>query len=189
MPLIAYLTMLLNHMFDIEWIGIALPVFSYLIVKGYIRTSNKEKYVLRVIITGLISQFFWPFKEDTYVINDLLAIGITMLTLYDGYLEEILKVVIFMGWYNGIIAIEPLFLIIFAKEAIIYLNNRNVYYYGLIIFTVLIFPTYPYILRWLLVPIVIELSEKNMLTFIPRIKYKLNYMIYPMHLIIMKVMG
>lgn len=177
LQLIAYSSMLINHIFNIEWIGVALPIFCYMSVKGLKFTRNKEKYISRILITGMISQLFWPFRENTNQINDLLAIGVSLLAIEENKKADILKVLLLIAWIQGIIAIEPLYLMIASKQ------KKNIFYLLVMIFSVTMCFNYIFQLRWLLSIIFIELYEKKVLTGVLKINKYAKYSIYPLHLI------
>jgi hypothetical protein len=182
MQIIAYLTMLVNHFTGYEWVGVALPIFCYGIVKGLSYTSNKEKYILRIIVIGLISQLFWPFKENTNMVNDLLVIGVSMLAIQETRLKICMQVIMILSYLLGVTAIEPLCLMILAKK------GKKVFYIGLVVMTISWSLMYPFMLRWLFVIPVIELYEKKYLTDIIKINKYLKYSIYPIHLMILYVL-
>lgn len=178
MQTIAYLTMIINHFFGYEWLGMAMPIFAWCCATGLKKTRNKEIYIIRVLFFGLISQFYWPFRVGTNQINDLLAMGITMLALEDNYKSDILKVTIFVGWLNGVIAMEYLFFIILANIGFIYFSV------GLILYTVIVYSEYSliHISNFFLVPVLIYFYERKILTFDLLRNYKYKYLIYPIHL-------
>lgn len=68
--IVAMLTMLIDHvgvlllpqLRILRTIGrIAFPIFAYMIAKGYRHTSNRQKYQIRLLIFGLISQIPYVF--------------------------------------------------------------------------------------------------------------------------------
>lgn len=96
---IAIITMVIDHVGAIlfpqyeifRYIGrIAFPLFAFLLVEGYVHTSNVKKYLLRLLIFALISEipfdiamygkaFYWGHQNIFWT----LAAGLLVLTLID----------------------------------------------------------------------------------------------------------
>lgn len=183
MQIIAYITMILNHWFNIYWLGLAMPIFAYSASIGMKKTGNLKKYILRVLVIGLVSQFFWPFRDGLNYYNDMLALGFSMLAIEDNFLSNLLKCCMFIGWVFGVIGIEFLFLMILYKE------GKPFFYFGVIIYCILKFVIDIGVLGLLLSIIIIELHEKKMLTRLDGMKYKFKYLIYPLHLLGLKCLS
>ncbi len=92
----ACLTMLIDHIgavFFPEYIifriigRLAFPIFAFFIVEGYYKTSNMVKYVGRLFIFALISQFPFMFAFDVNFSNlnifFTLAVGLVVLNIID----------------------------------------------------------------------------------------------------------
>jgi hypothetical protein len=90
MQLVAMLTMLVDHTGKVffpdqtVWriVGrIAFPIYAYLLVLGYQRTSNLKRYLLRLTIIGLLSQYPFMIALDIAGINAVGTLLISLLTL------------------------------------------------------------------------------------------------------------
>lgn len=93
LKLIAFFTMLIDHigyqlfpgvmMYRI--IGrIAFPIFAYLVAIGYRKTSNLNKYYIRLFIFSLISQVpYMYFSPGRLNIMPTLALGLVAIHLYE----------------------------------------------------------------------------------------------------------
>ena len=111
--LIAVITMLIDHLaavilynrvpFEVyEWLRfvgrIAFPIYCFLLVQGFLHTSNVKKYALRLGIFALISEIpfdlalygTWWFKESNNVFFTLL-IGLLVIWGFE-YFQEKFKV-------------------------------------------------------------------------------------------------
>ena len=98
LKIIAILTMTCNHIanvfgeslpmgvrFPLYAIGgLTFPIMAFLIVEGYHRTSNLQKYMQRLLLFGLLSlfPFFWTLGESLNVLFTLL-LGLVCLSLRD----------------------------------------------------------------------------------------------------------
>jgi hypothetical protein len=102
---IAVIGMFFNHMVIAWWEvipagltlplyaagGLTFPITAYFVVEGYRHTSNLKKYMLRVLIVGLISLPFHilaihiPLGPGYPMLNIMFSIvlGLTVLVLYD----------------------------------------------------------------------------------------------------------
>ena len=97
LKIIACVTMALDHVGytltsvpELRMIGrIAFPIFAYMIAFGYRKTSDPYKYMLRVIVTGVISEYFFDiyfFGRITGNHNNVmltLALGLLAITFTD----------------------------------------------------------------------------------------------------------
>lgn len=81
---------------------IAFPIFCYLIAFGYRKTSNKYKYLARLIIIGLVSELpfrycFWG-NISFFTFNNVyftLALGLGAIILYDLIMESGTRIIYF----------------------------------------------------------------------------------------------
>ena len=65
----------INDYFFLKNIGrLSFPLFAFCIVEGYIHTKNLKKYLLRLFVFGLISQY--PFMLFRTLVNDYFYINI-----------------------------------------------------------------------------------------------------------------
>ena len=97
LKIIAIITMLIDHIGSVLFpeiiafriIGrLAFPLFAFLLTEGYIHTSNLKKYIFRLAIFSLISQypFMLAFGFDAGLnIFFTLTIGLTAIYLSDHY--------------------------------------------------------------------------------------------------------
>ena len=96
---IAIIGMILNHIVFAWWenlpIGLAIPLYaaggltfpimSYFVVEGYRHTSNLKKYILRLLIFGIIAVPFHvlTFRMVSLNIMFTIVVGLISLVLYD----------------------------------------------------------------------------------------------------------
>lgn len=98
LKIIACVTMFIDHIgyviFDgtsyFNYIGrIAFPIFAFQIGQGYIHTRNIKKYIIRLLIFALVSQFpfmlFYSIISDDFTINVIftLLFGLLSILAYD----------------------------------------------------------------------------------------------------------
>lgn len=83
LKVLAIISMLIDHVgflffpeYEVfRWVGrIAFPIFAYQLAMGYIHTSNKKKYMMRLWIFGLIAQIPYTLCFDTYSPNILFTL-------------------------------------------------------------------------------------------------------------------
>ena len=87
LKLLAILSMVIDHIGyvffpDIMFLRIigriAFPIFAYQVAKGYIHTSNKNKYITRLWIFALISQIPYTLLFDTFNLNILFTLLLSL---------------------------------------------------------------------------------------------------------------
>lgn len=78
--------------------GIAIPIFAFLLVEGYVHTANYKSYLLRLVVTAVVSEFCYDFAMTGSLLefsrqNPMmgLVIGLSMLGIM-GLLERFDKV-------------------------------------------------------------------------------------------------
>lgn len=108
LKIFAMLTMLIDHSGAILFpqyrilrtIGrLAFPVFCYQLSVGYTKTSDVEKYTLRLFEFGFLAQLpYWYLNHSLTIerplvfnVMFLLAVGVFMLRAFDGFKEAFLK--------------------------------------------------------------------------------------------------
>ncbi len=81
---------------------IAFPIFCYLIAFGYRKTSNKYKYLIRLIVVGLISElpfrycFYGRIEYFTFTnVYYTLALGLCAIILYDYFARSGTRLIYF----------------------------------------------------------------------------------------------
>jgi len=90
------LTMLIDHVGkaffpdQLEWqiIGrVAFPIYAYCIVLGYRHTTNLKKYMIRLLILALVSQYPYMLVFDTWGLNVVgsLLISLMVIVALDRY--------------------------------------------------------------------------------------------------------
>ena len=100
LKIIAMVTMLIDHVGAVIFpqfiilriIGrIAFPIFAYELVEGYFHTSNIWRYILRLLVFGVISEFFFDMAFFGYLgpehqnVMFELAFGLILLWLLESY--------------------------------------------------------------------------------------------------------
>lgn len=119
LKIFAMITMLLDH---IAWIlfpsiaifhiigRLAFPIFCFMIAEGYIKTSNRKKYLIRLLLIAVISQipFLMAFKlafgnqmSGFNTIFDL-ALGLIAIWIYD---KKDSKYTLLAVWVISILAL------------------------------------------------------------------------------------
>lgn len=94
---------------------VSFPIFCFLLVEGYIHTSNKRKYLLRMFIFALVSEIFYDYavygklwytgKQNIFF---ELSLGIVLMFGTD-LLQSIVKTHVLLGlytvilWYGGML--------------------------------------------------------------------------------------
>jgi len=90
MQLLAMLTMLIDHIglifYSDQWgwrvIGrIAFPIYAYCIVLGYQHTKDIKKYIFRLFIIALLSQYPYMLALDTMGLNVVGSLLISLMVL------------------------------------------------------------------------------------------------------------
>ncbi|MCL2401296.1 MAG: conjugal transfer protein TraX [Oscillospiraceae bacterium] len=80
--------------------GLTFPIMAFLLVEGYKHTSNMTKYMIRLLIFGLVSQIPFMFMFQTnFQLNIMftLLLGIFILKLYDRMQRRGLFALVFIG--------------------------------------------------------------------------------------------
>ncbi|WCF11454.1 conjugal transfer protein TraX (plasmid) [Paenibacillus thiaminolyticus] len=65
---------------------IAFPIFSYYLVQGAIYTSNIKKYAVRLFLFGLLSQIPFTLLFDTYTLNIMFVLLLSLLLIRGGWM-------------------------------------------------------------------------------------------------------
>lgn len=122
--MIALFTMILDHIkyaipqtdcFITEYLGrISYPLFAFLIVEGYVHTSDLKRYYKRLFIFGLISQIpFMLFRTlvgEWKMINIMftLLLGLLSITVYDKIKKEYISfpICIFLIFLGNLLKVD-----------------------------------------------------------------------------------
>lgn len=200
LKLIAMITMLVDHLgavlfpqyISLRIIGrISFPIYSFLLVEGYLHTHNLKKYISRLIIFALISEI--PF--DLVFYNQPIYIGsqniffTLLIGLLSIYFIDIFKSKRWIGFFTS-----------FILCVIAYIIKSDYSFMGvLIIIGFYIFKNNK--LKLILYQALLSINFINpfrLLSFIPisfyngkkgyNIKY-LFYLFYPVHLLILYIIN
>ena len=109
---VAIIGMILNHMviawWDIMplWLsyplyaagGLTYPIMAFFVVEGYRHTSNLKRYMLRILVFGIIAAAFHPFVFEAISFNIMFTIlvGLICLVMYDKMKNRTLFWVLFV---------------------------------------------------------------------------------------------
>lgn len=96
---IAICSMFIDHLryiiptqpFAMAYIGrLAFPIFSFLIVQGYLHTRNLKKYILRIFIIAIISQipYYFYFHNNTLNVLFTLILGLICINTYERFIKK-----------------------------------------------------------------------------------------------------
>lgn len=108
MQILAMLTMLIDHIgivFFPEQVGwrligrLAFPLYAYGIVMGYQYTSDVRRYLLRLVILAVLSQFPFMWSMNTNDLNVIatLTICLAVLILWDRAPQWSLRIAFLLG--------------------------------------------------------------------------------------------
>jgi len=144
LKLVGIISMLIDHIGKyfysqyvfLQAIGrIAFPIFAYQLTIGYQKTSNKKRYILRLLLFGAISQpiFYLVTKKLELNILFTLALGFWALWVWETkkyqyfYLVFPLSLFVEYQWY-GVLMILGFFIIkdVF-KQALFFVLNNSCY--------------------------------------------------------------
>jgi len=116
---IAMLTMLVDHLGVVFFpkaeilriIGrIAFPLYSWFLVQGYYKTSNRKKYVWRLFLIALLAQIPFTLALQSWELNVIFTLLLAFLTLYvlDLHIEEIFKtgLIIFISMISLVVPMD-----------------------------------------------------------------------------------
>lgn len=196
--IIAYLGMIIDHTGTIlstnettrlitGFIGIALPIMCYYIAQNYRRTRHKERYLIHILIIGIISQYPWHFLNlSGSMFNDVLSlfIGIIFIELYNR--DKLLLIAAMLTLtLNHYISFVPAYLVFVAW----YTKEKEIpqaYWIIVIIISTLLSMTQPEWITWALCPVVIGLSKliNSRKRILPT---TIKYIIYPGHLALLAI--
>ena len=133
LKLIAIVTMLIDHVglvlfpdiIILRYIGrISFPIFAYLIVEGFIHTSNFKKYVTRIVVFGFISEIPFDLMVSGKVIdfkhqNVFFTFAIGLMMLY--FIKK-----------NTVLILNNAFLIMGILFSVVLMTDYSIYGIGLI---------------------------------------------------------
>lgn len=195
--IIAFLTMFIDHIGVILFpdiiiyriIGrLSFPLFAWGIVKGYKCTNNFNKYAIRLLIIGVISQipYFYLFANGFLNVCFTLFTGLITLKIYDSKFKSVIKsisifLILVLSEYLNLEygAYGILMIILFLK----YWNSDYMMFYqaALTLFSILIFKYHPIQLFSIFSSLIILILNSH--------DFKLcklfQYSFYPIHMIIL----
>lgn len=149
---------------------IAFPIYAYLVVRGYQITKNKKKYLLRLLIIGLLSQYPYMYGLEISGINVVgtFVICILAMMIMDQVKRIYISVIIilisscileFFKFDYGIYALLLILIYRYSKQnrmigLHIVLNIVFIFYKGWVLQFFSIAPTIaivymPHLLKWI----------------------------------------
>ena len=182
---------------------LAFPIFAFQIVEGYIHTKNLKKYILRLAILAITSQFpfYLVFGGNELYLNTIytLLLGLIGLILYDknkiiGIIYVILTTIIFSYIhidYGRIGIILILFIYIFRNKKYLLVTSYIIlfaYLYGTYILNNLDYNNLTGLLKYYLpyyistlfaLPLILTYNHQQG----PKLKI-FYYIFYPLHLLV-----
>jgi len=109
---LAIIGMVLNHMVLAWWPimptwlavpfyaagGLTFPILAFFVVEGYKHTSNLKRYMLRILVFGIIAAAFHPFVFEAIILNIMFTIlvGLICLVMYDRMKNRVLFWILFV---------------------------------------------------------------------------------------------
>lgn len=210
--IIACITMVLDHIkyicepttnFATMYLGrMSFPLFAFLLTEGYVHTSNLKKYFSRLIIFGIISQIpfmiFRTYVGEWLMLNIMftLLLGLLAILVFDKFENKYLSIpfvciIVYCGklfrvdygWF-GVLVIFLLYLFRNHKVllTISYVGVILIYYYLLNCLNL----KYIFSIIFTIAPIFIILLYNGKEG--KKLKY-FYYWFYPVHMIILDVIG
>ncbi len=193
----AFFFMLVDHIgyiFFPDWtflrvIGrLALPLFTYGIVQGYIRTRSVKMYLFRIFLLAIISQipYIYVFITGYYNVLFTLGFGLIILLLIDSKIKLFVKVIIciIIVFICDVLYFEyGIYCILLILSYYIFRDNYTRLILAQLIITVFAIVAYNYpiyqFVAVLSIPIIMVLQS---------VDYKLpkvvSYGFYPIHLLL-----
>ena len=176
--LVAVVSMIIDHvgfvffpeMIIFQIIGrLSFPLYAYLIALGYSRTKNSIIYFFRVLVLAIVSQWFFNYLISPIKLNVCFTLSFSIISL-----------IVFES--NRINKVLKLFLYIHDKTYKIYAITSIIL---LIIVSMFVFSfSIIHLYSILSLPIIL-LTPKNIQKIkVNSIKH-INYLVYPLHLLIM----
>jgi len=112
LKILAIIGMVLNHMVLAWWPimptwlavtfyvagGLTFPILAFFVVEGYKHTSNLKRYMLRILVFGIIAAAFHPFVFEAIILNIMFTIfvGLICLVMYDRMKNRVLFWILFV---------------------------------------------------------------------------------------------
>lgn len=105
LKIVAVVTMIVDHIallllepskspestfFIMRTVGrMAFPIFAFLLVEGFVYTSDRKKYLLRLLVTGILAECFWQLNGmEGHNVMFTLSIGLLALMGIEGIIKD-----------------------------------------------------------------------------------------------------
>lgn len=170
-------------------------IYSYMLSIGATKTHNKARYLTRILLSAILSQFFY-YNLISFKLNVCftLAAGLLVIMIYDSNMMEIKKyacimlvliVALFLGFEYGVYGISVIFIFY-------YFRNKQIKYMVISHLIALIISYYVFgissvqFVSLISLMLIVAVQKKDIKNI--RINWKIkyfNYLIYPMHLAIL----
>ena len=99
--------------------GLTFPIMAFLLVEGYVHTSNLPRYALRLLVFALIAQVpYWFFLGHEGNVLFTLAAGLAILWVADNVEQSLLRAtiilaIVFLSWFCDWGGVGPVLVLLF----------------------------------------------------------------------------